>query len=387
MINKKLWFVLIIFFISNAYAEITFSGDARLRPRFDVTDNGEYGTKSEDFYYYYRARLMIKSDIGGGYFFNTRLGHNAGTYWTGKFGTGTLPTSLSNPSAGRGTVDFMELYFGHQGQKLGWSGGIIPLPHNPMLDIHFYPEIILDKAWDTYNNNAAHGFDLNYKLGGQPLDLKILVDNNDGNKVVDKNFVSQSDTTISYIISQDSGAIILDTTITMTTSAESDTKDQYSLYLTYPVSFFGFKMTPHFLMTLADKGRPAPITYGAEFALPKLAGFKLSAFTGLTSQSVSDSTAGLAAYNGWIARMKMVGKLGPGVLVAWYDQATTSPDLAGAVDSRFSYLWLSYTYTLHKSDWGAVVFAPTYRLYTNKIKGSRDYNRAKVELTTQITFK
>ncbi|MBT7830298.1 MAG: hypothetical protein HN708_08535 [Candidatus Marinimicrobia bacterium] len=256
-----------------------------------------------------------------------------------------------------------------------------------MLDIHYYPEIILDKAWDTYNNNAAHGFDFNYKLAGKPLDVKILVDDNNGKKVVDKYFVSTSDTSISYIIDQDSGSIRLDTTITSTSSSASNTKDQYTVYLSYPLSLLGFKMAPHLLVTLADKGRPAPITYGAEFALPKVAGFKLSAFGGLTSQSVSDSLTGVAAYNGWIARVKMVGKLGPGSLVAWYDQAITTPDVSDAENSIFSYLWLSYTYTLHKSDWGAVVFAPTYRLYTHKIKDSRDYTRAKIELTTQITFK
>jgi len=118
-----------------------------------------------------------------------------------------------------------------------------------------------------------------------------------------------------------------------------------------------------------------------------VAGFKLSAFGGLTSQSVSDSLTGVAAYNGWIARVKMVGKLGPGTLVAWYDVATTKPDVSDSVASNFTYLWLSYSYTMHKSDWGSVVFAPTYRLYSNKIEGSRDYTRAKIELTTQITFK
>ena len=384
---KKIWFILIILLISGVYAEITLSGDARLRPRFDVKDNGEYGTQSEDFYYYYRARLMIKADIGDGYYFNTRLGHNGAAYWIGKFGTGTTPSDLSNPNAGRATVDFMELYFGRKGKKFGWSGGIIPVAHNPMLDIHFYPTIILDKAWDTYNNNAAHGFDLNYKLAGNTLDLKILVDDNNGNKIVDKYFVSQSDTSISYIIDQDSGSIRLDTTITMTISSESNTRDQYTVYLSYPLSLLGFKMAPHLLVTFADKGRPAPVTYGAEFALPKVAGFKVSAFGGLTSQAVNDSLTGVAAYNGWIARVKMIGKLGPGTLVAWYDQAITSPDVSGAPDSKFSYLWLSYTYTLHKSDWGALVFAPTYRLYTNKIKDSKDYTRAKIELTTQITFK
>ena len=387
MFNKKIWFVLFTLILSSVYAEITLSGDARLRPRFDLKDNGEFGTKTEDFYYYYRARLMIKADIGDGYFFNTRLGHNGAAYWIGKFGTGTAPNSLSNPSAGRGSVDFMELYFGHKGRKFGWSGGIIPVPHNPVLDIHYYPNIILDKAWDTYNNNAAHGFDFNYKLAGKPFDIKVLVDNNDGRKIVDENFVSQSDTSIIYIIDQDSGSIRLDTTITSTSSAASNTRDQYTVYLSYPVSFIGFKMTPHLLVTLADKNKAAPITYGLEFKLPKVAGFGLSAFGGLTSQAVSDSLTDLTAYNGWIARVKMVGKLGPGTLVAWYDQATTTPDVTDGVDSKFTYLWLSYTYTLHKSDWGSLVFAPTYRLYTNKIEGSRDYTRAKIELTTQITFK
>jgi hypothetical protein len=384
---KKIWFILIILLISGVYAEITLSGDARLRPRFDVKDSGEYGTQSEDFYYYYRARLMIKADIGNGYFFNTRLGHNGAAYWIGKFGTGDTPSNLSNPNAGRGSVDFMELYFGHKGKKFGWSGGIIPIKHNPVLDIHYYPTLVLDKPWDIYNNNAAPGFDFNYKFAGNTLDLKILVDDNNGNKIVDKYFVSQSDTSISYIIDQDSGSIRLDTTITTTTSSASNTRDQYTVYLSYPLSLLGFKMAPHLLVTLADKGRPAPVTYGAEFALPKVAGFKVSAFGGLTSQAVNDSLTGVAAYNGWIARVKMIGKLGPGTLVAWYDQALTKPDISGAADSKFSYLWLSYTYTLHKSDWGALVFAPTYRLYTNKIKGSKDYTRAKIELTTQITFK
>ncbi|NQV41423.1 MAG: hypothetical protein HQ506_03630 [Candidatus Marinimicrobia bacterium] len=384
---KKFWLGLFIIILSSAYAEVKLTGDARLRPRFDVKDNGEYGTKAEDFYYYYRARLMIEANIGGGYFFNTRLGHNAAAYWTGKFGTGTTPSSISNPNAGRGSVDFMELYFGHQGKKLGWSGGIIPVKHNPLLDIHYYPEIILDKAWDLYNNNAAHGFDVNYKLAGNTLDLKILVDNNDGRKVVDENFIAQSDTSIVYIIDQDSGSIRLDTTITMTSSSASTSKDQYTVYLSYPVSVFGFKMAPQLLMTIADKGMPAPITYGAEFALPKVAGFKLSSYAALTNQSVSDSLTGVVGYSGSIVRMKMVGKLGPGTLVAWYDVAKTKPDVSGSVASNFTYLWLSYSYTMHKSDWGSLVVAPTYRLYNHKIKGSRDYTRAKIELTTEIKFK
>ena len=121
MLSKKFFIGLFIIMLSSAFAEIKLTGDARLRPRFDVKDSGEYGTKSEDFYYYYRARLMIEANIGGGYYFNTRLGHNGASYWVGKLGTGTTPSSSSISSAGRGSVDFMELYFGHKGKKLSWS--------------------------------------------------------------------------------------------------------------------------------------------------------------------------------------------------------------------------------------------------------------------------
>jgi len=55
--------------------------------------------------------------------------------------------------------------------------------------------------------------------------------------------------------------------------------------------------------------------------------------------------------------------------------------------TKTSFMWISYTYTLHKSDKGAVTLAPTYRLYTQKTEGILDYARTNIELTTQITFK
>lgn len=386
MSKPSIYLISIFLFFTCVFAEVSITGDARVRPRLDIMDNGAYGIKSEDFYYYYRARILIAADIGDGYFFNTRLGHNGTTSKIGEFGTGLTPSSTSVPGAGRGSVDFMEMYFGHTGEKFGWSAGIIPITHNPLLDIHYYPSIILDKPWDTYNNNAAHGFNLNYKFAGQKIDLKLLVDNNEGKKIVDAFFVETSDTSYGYAVDS-LGHIVQDTTISLSTAADSKTKDQYTMYLSYPISLMGLKMTPQFLMTLADAGNPAPMTYGAELNLPKVAGFSVSAFAGLTNQSVTDSLIGTAAYKGWISRIKLVGKLGPGTLVASYDMANTTPDIVAAVSSKFTYLWLSYSYTLHKSEKGSLVLAPTYRLYTNKIEGSREYNRAKIELTTQITFK
>ncbi len=352
------WLIMLMIVVTGVLADITITGDARVRPRLDVRDNGAYGNITSDIYYLYRARLLLSADIGNGYFFTTRLGHNGAAYWVGKFGTGDPPSSISMSSAGRGSVDFMELYFGRQGKKFGWSMGLIPVIHNPLKDLHFYPTVMVDIPWLIYNNSAAHGFNLNYRLAGNQLDLKLLVDNNAGSSIND----------------------IVD-------SLDVTTRDQYTLIASYPVSLAGLKLTPEFLMTFADSGNAAPLTYGATFGLPKVAGFGLTAYAGLTNQTVSDTLLGLEAYRGWIGRIKLVGKLGPGVLTAWYDVAQTTPDVSDALATDFSYLWLSYTYTLHKSDRGALTIAPTYRLYKRKIKDSQDYSRAKIEITTQVTFK
>ncbi len=205
-----------------------------------------------------------------------------------------------------------------------------------------------------FSNNAAHGFDLNYKIAGNKLDVKILVDNNSGRFVDD----------------------IVD-------SLDVTTKDQYTINASYPIGIGGIKVTPQLLMTIADEGHAAPMTFGASISLPKVAGFGISANFGITSQTVADA----GAYSGWIGRAKMVGKLGPGKLTAWYDVAQTTPDITDAIPTNFGYLWMSYTYTLHKSDQGSLTLAPTYRLLTTKIEDSKDYSRAKFELTTQITFK
>ncbi len=359
MRKTYIWPIVLMLIITGVYAEVTISGDARVRPRLEITDNREYGNHVSDCYYYYRARLLLSADIGDGYFFKTRLGHNGVAYWIGKFGEGDrLYPNISVPGAGRGSVDFMELYFGHNGDTFGWSAGIIPVAHNPMLDIHFYPTRMVDIPWLIFNNGAAHGFDLNYKIAGNKLDVKILVDNNVG-RVIDD---------------------IID-------SLDVTTRDQYTINASYPIGFSGLKMTPQFLMTIADDGDPAPISYGASLSLPKIAGFGISADVALSNQTVSDTLTETEAYSGWIARVKMVGKVGPGVLTAWYDVAQTTPDVTDPISSDFSYLWLSYTYILHQSDKGTLSFAPTYRLYNKKIEGSKDYTRAKIELTTQITFK
>jgi hypothetical protein len=346
--------IILTIIITGVYADITMTGDARVRPRLDIVDLGSYGNRTDNVYYFYRARLNIVADIGDGYFFKTKLGYNGAANFA-KFGTGTLPTGISLSSAGRSPLSFMEVYFGHQSKTYGWAAGIIPIPHNPLLDMHFYPGKMANIPWLLYNNAAASGFDFNYMLAGGKFDVKVLVDNNDGVKVSSEGDVIDSLTTT----------------------------DQYSLDATYSKSMAGIKVTPQLLITFADAGDPAPMTYGASLALPKVAGFGASAYFGITSQNADDTDA----YTGWIGRAKLVGKLGPGALTAWYDMATYTPDDATLEPTRTSFLWISYTYTLHKSDKGAVTLAPTYRLYTQKTEGSLDYARTNIELTTQVTFK
>ena len=57
-------------------ADIYISGDARVRPRYDITEYGD-GTSSSDLYYLYRGRINVKADIGDGWFFKTQLGTNS----------------------------------------------------------------------------------------------------------------------------------------------------------------------------------------------------------------------------------------------------------------------------------------------------------------------
>jgi len=346
--------ILLTLIITGAYADITITGDARVRPRLDIVDLGSYDNRTDNIYYFYRARLNIAADIGDGYFFKTKLGYNGAANFA-KFGTGTLPTGISLASAGRSPLSFMEVYFGHQSKSYGWAAGIIPVPHNPLLDMHFYPGKMANIPWLLFNNAAAPGFDFNYRLAGGKFDLKVLVDNNDGVKESSEGDVIDSLTTT----------------------------DQYSLDASYSLALSGIKLTPQFLMTIADEGDPAPVTYGAALALPKVAGFGVSAYFGMTNQNADDTNA----YSGWITRAKLVGMLGPGALTAWYDIATYTPDDASLEPTNTSFMWISYTYTLHKSDKGSVTLAPTYRLYTQETEGSLDYARTNIELTTQITFK
>jgi len=380
------YLMILILLITGVYADITISGDARVRPRLDITDQGAYGSKSSDSYYLYWVRLNVNADIGNGYYMKTQLAHNAAGSFIGQFGTGTLPSTVSYSSGARGSVDFMLAYFGHEGKRFSWSTGLIPVYGDIFLDAHFYPIKPLDVPWILFNNNAAFGADFNYVLAGQKLDLKVFVDDNSG-KTVEGDILTSIDTAYAWIIDQDSGVVVRDTSITsLSTDPNQATKDKYTFNLSYPVSIAGIQIKPHMYMTLADSGIAAPLTMGVELKLPKIAGWTMSVSTGTTSQKV-ETTAYPGAYKGSFYRGKLWGKLGPGSFLTWVDVTSISPDLTSVPDINSTSIWISYQWKLYQSDKGEVSFKPTYRQHIQKTDGQQDLARTFIELTTEIKFK
>ena len=359
MKNKLIMTMVIFGMTAIGLSQITISGDARVRPRMDVKDWGGYNksendstTHTVDNYHLYRARINIKADIGDGYYFNTKLGHNGGAYWIGSFGTGEKPYDESKSSAGRGTLSFMELYFGLKRDNYGYAIGLLPLKGvpNPGLDLHFYPDKVIDVPWNIYNNDAFHGFSGYYRFGPGKLNTMFSVDNN-----------------VIQIVEPLEGETV-------------EAKDQMTIMLNYDLKIAGASLTPWVMATLANEGNAAPITLGANMTGPKIAGFTPAASFFMTSQQ-ADSTE---KYTGNIIRAKVSGKVGPGSVYFWYDMATTEWD--GGDTHNFSYIWAHYKYVVYKSDKGEFSVKPTVRVATEAIDGSKDYSRSKFELTTEFIF-
>ena len=357
--KKLLTLVMVLAFAGGLFAQITMSGDARVRPRYDAKSDGDYGGSSADVYYMYRARLNLAANVGDGWFFKTQLGTNGFAWWTGKFGTGVTPSTSSVDGAGRGSISFMQLYFGVKKDNWGFQGGLIPLNSlkNPMLDLHYYPGKMLDIPFLIYSNMAAHGFAGYFKAGPGKLDVTVIVDNNSGSYIEDING-----------------------------DEVSSEKDQYMIMLDYAMKFAGIGIQPVFMYTMAGLDTlAAPMTFGVNITAPKIAGFTPSINVGMTQQTVKEA----GEYNGWFFRAKIAGKVGPGSLAAWFDMAQKT-DVAAVGDDLvhdFKYIWLSYKYTVHKGEYGQVTVAPTWRTYMYSIEDTKDYVRHKIEITTEIKFK
>lgn len=353
--------LLIIALAGSISAEIKLTGDARLRPRLDIKDNGEYGNKTTDGYYYYRARLNLKSSLGDGWFGHVQLGTNGFAYWTGKFGDpsasdASKPSSSSVDGASRGTVDFMLIYFGRKTDKFGYWGGLIPVDglNNPLLDVHYYSDKMIDVPFFEYSNNGAHGFGGYIGFNnGTKVNATILVDNNEGIKTEDSD-----------------GETI------------SNTHDQYSVILDVPLKLGEAIVQPVLIATMADRGMDAPLTYGVNLTSPKVGQFKFSGTLAMSTQSAGGDAA---EYDVWFVRAKADGKIGSGTLTAWVDLASKDFDKID-VTHDFTYWWLAYTIPVYKSDNGSVSIKPTWRHVAEEVDGSKDYTRDKFELTIDLKF-
>lgn len=355
-------------------AEIKFSGDARLRPRMDIRDNTSFGTDAEtntkttDGYYLYRARFNIKGDIGDGWFGHVQLGTSGFAYWTGKFGDPSYssphkPSSSSVEGANRGSVDFMLIYFGRKTDKFGYWGGLIPVNglSNPLLDVHFYPSIMIDVPYFLYSNNGAHGFAGYIGFEKTKLNLTLLADNNYGKKV---------ETTV-------------DSTAGTDFSTEAATHDQYTLMVDMPLKLGEATVQPVAMFTVADRGMDAPMTFGANLTSPKFGQFTLY---GTAAMSMQRAGGAANEYDALYFRAKAVGKVGKGTFHGWVDIAERKFDESGYKE-KFFYFWLDYQIPVYKSDVGSVSIKPTWRYIQKKVDDVLDNKRHKIELTIDFKFK
>ncbi len=342
---------------STIFAQIKISGDMTMRPRMDISDNGDFGSRSEDYYYMYRARLNFDANIGDGWFAKMQLAHGGfGAFAFSGFTRTESRIPFSVDGAIRPGVHFMEMYFGRNTDNYGFIGGIIPINAvaNPIYDLHYYPERMVDIPFAIFSANGALGFDAYYKLGGGKLGVRALVDNNEGKYVENANG-----------------------------DELQNTNDCYTYGLDYSFNVADFTLQPIVLAAFANDSTRAPMTYGLNLSSPAFGGFKLHGSFYMSSQD----NKGTTEYDATFFRVKLTGKVGPGSLLAWYGIMKRSDKLVGGeVDHDFTDLWVMYKIPVYKSDKGSVVLAPTYRRATEKADNLKDYMRNKIELTAIISF-
>ena len=342
--NKILF---IIISISISFADIYISGDARVRPRLDIKDNPEDNVKKQsDLYYLYRARLNIKADIGEGYFFRAKLGTNEVSAISKMAYDGDHTSVPGHLNSSRPQVDFLQLYFGYKKENSGFLGGAFPLKSNPALDIHFYPNKIVDIPFSSLNNGALTGFAGYRKISNYNFDWFLSVDNQKINSSTDVN-----DVTTKF-------------------------SDSYTLGLKTKINVGSLGFQPQLLSTFGDSTENKPLTFGSSLNLMDLAGFQ-SSFSYFISKN-SENTA----YDAQHLRLSLKRNFNSGSLKLFYDIA--SYEETEIMD--LTYLWISYSYLVHNNELGSIIIKPTVRVQNGSTSNS-NYARTKFELTTEIKFK
>ena len=407
---KKIILCLCVF--SYMMADITISGDARFRPRYESVNNGllnEELEETSDLYYLYRARLNLKADISENWFFNAQIGTPTKSGMT-KMGSDpdVLYDRPGDMNSGRPFISFTKLYFGYKSAKRGIWAGVVPLGNSSVFDLHFYPENLVDIPWATYNNNCTTGISGYENFSDYKLDWFISVDQN-----VQNQFESES----------------LDTSY----------NNHYTLGFNTTMKFNSMFIKPYFLMSFGNDKvyvEPGngemevenlyssgyfegtlPTTFGAEVTLPdnlvenftvKTSYFKSN--YGSPSKTWKEDNNGLINndadenyynYEADHLRISLEGPFDKGKIKFFYDIASINYNIEEIIydeelgeditewtrADKLSYIWLSYTQTLYDGEKGSVTVSPTFRLQNGKVFENNDYSKSKFELTTEIKFK
>jgi len=356
---KKLLTVLfILLFSTGMFAQIKWSGDARVRPRLDIKDNGEYGGKKTDYYYMLRARLNMKATIGDGWYFKTQLAHYGYGLYSFSSGLSTeAPLKGMIEGSRRPSVSFMQLYIAVNKKTWGVEGGLIPINSvaNPLFDIHYYPNKMVDVPYFIYSLLGGMGFHGFVKVGAGTLGFYAMND---------KNGHTEDDINGNTVY---------------------DVQDAYTYIANYTYkSKSGFMFQPMVFFSVSSDSIAAPVTFGVNLKAPKVSGFGFYGSFGYTNQS----KVGTPEYNGYLARLGVNGKLGPGLLILWYDLAQRTDKFESAdVKTNFGNLWLKYKINVYKGEHGEFSIAPTIRRISESIDNVKDYTRYKIEITTEVKFK
>jgi len=362
--KKLLTLLMVLAMAGTLFAQVTFSGSAQVRPRLDVKDWGGFakdGSKTgldaqTDMYYMYRFRINMAATIGGGWYAKARLAHYgyAEYGFTSGLGMGANLGGDRDVTA-KPSVAFTQMFLGYKNDTWGFMGGVIPMNGiaNPMLDVHYYPNKMIDIPWTIYGLGSHSGFAGFDNAGPGKLNITAT---KDANNMTKENVDGTKPT---------------------------DLHDTYSFGFNYDFKVAGFGIQPAVYYSWADKNVVAPITYGVNLTTPKFAGFSFGATAALTSNSVSNT----AKYDGSFFRIKAGGKVGPGAISAWYDLAKRTDKGTVDVDHDYSYLWLMYKFTAYKGDHGVVVLAPRWRMIGEKVTNAMDFSRNKIEFLVIAKFK
>ncbi|MAJ43175.1 MAG: hypothetical protein CMF96_00335 [Candidatus Marinimicrobia bacterium] len=321
------------------FSNINISGDGRFRTRFDIKENLHQNTN--DLYHQYRARINIKSNIGGDWFFKSKVGTNSVAGMT-KIGD-SEHNGPGNENSHRPNLSFLELYFGRKTNGYGYWIGAYPLKSNPCLDLHYYPDKIVGIPWILYNNSTITGFFAYFFLKENKINTFISIDQNSTNKI--EEFASSLD---------DIGV----------TNVKND---NYTIGLNTDIKKNNFVLSPYVLVSFGEGDQP--YTAGIELELEKLFDIKTS---------ISHYQTNNSDYNANHTRIKFNFPHINNKVNFFYDLALKNKKSA-------SYLWLSYSFNIYDSDLGKLTISPTIRLQNGSFT-EQDYSRSIFEVTTQIKF-